>query len=93
AMTYTMIYEQPVVYEFYNIRVPTVLFIGKEDKTIIGKSLLSPDQQAIYGQYKLLGKQTAAKIPGAKIIEFDGCGHIPHIEVPTEFTVALLGSL
>jgi pimeloyl-ACP methyl ester carboxylesterase len=93
AMTYTMIYEQPVVYEFYNIRVPTVLFIGKEDKTIIGKALLSVDQQAIYGQYKLLGKQTAAKIPGAKIIEFDGCGHIPHIEVPTEFTVALLGSL
>lgn len=93
AMTYSMIYEQPVVYEFYNIKVPTVLFIGKEDKTIIGKSLLSPDQQAIHGQYKLLGKQTAAKIPGAKIIEFEACGHIPHIEVPTEFTVALLGSL
>ena len=93
AMTYTMIYEQPVAYEFYNLKVPTVLFIGKEDKTIIGKSLLSPDQQAIHGQYKLLGKQTAAKIPGAKIIEFEACGHIPHIEVPTEFTVALLGSL
>lgn len=93
AMTYSMIYEQPVVYEFYNLKVPTVLFIGKEDKTIIGKSLLSPDQQAIHGQYKLLGKQTAAKIPGAKIIEFEACGHIPHIEVPTEFTVALLGSL
>ncbi|MFP5079092.1 alpha/beta fold hydrolase [Pedobacter sp. JCM 36344] len=93
AMTYTMIYEQPVVYEFYNLRVPTILFIGREDKTILGKSLLSPDQQAIHGQYKLLGKQTAAKIPGAKIIEFEACGHIPHIEVPTEFTVALLGSL
>lgn len=93
ALTYTMIYEQPVVYEFYHIKVPTILFIGKEDKTIVGKALLSPDQQALYGQYRLLGKQTAAKIPGAKIIEFDGCGHIPHIEIPTEFTVALLGSL
>lgn len=93
AMTYTMIYEQPVVYEFINIKVPTVLFIGKEDKTIVGKGLLSPDQQALYGQYRFLGKQTAAKIPGAKIIEFDGCGHIPHIEIATEFNVALLGSL
>lgn len=93
AMTYTMIYEQPVFYEFINVRVPTVLFIGKEDKTVVGKGLLSPDQQALYGQYRFLGKQTAAKIPGAKIIEFDGCGHIPHIEIPTEFTVALLGSL
>ncbi|ATP58528.1 alpha/beta hydrolase [Pedobacter ginsengisoli] len=93
AMTYTMIYEQPIVYEFYNIKVPTVLFIGKEDKTVVGKGLLSPDQQALYGQYKLLGKQTAAKIPGAKIVEFEACGHIPHIEIPTEFNVALLGSL
>lgn len=93
ALTFTMIYEQPVVHEFINIRVPTVLFIGKEDKTIVGKGLLSPDQQALYGQYRLLGKQTAAKIHGAKLIEFDACGHIPHIEIPTEFIVALLGSL
>ncbi|EDM37515.1 hydrolase, alpha/beta fold family protein [Pedobacter sp. BAL39] len=93
AMTFSMIYEQPVVHEFVNIRVPTVLFIGKEDKTIVGKGLLSPDQQALYGKYRFLGKQTAAKIPGAKIIEFEGCGHIPHVEVTTEFTVALLGAL
>lgn len=93
AMTFTMIYEQPVADEFQDITVPTVLFIGKEDKTIVGKGLLSPEQQALHGQYKVLGKQTAAKIPKAKLIEFDGCGHIPHIEVPTEFTVALLGAL
>ena len=93
AMTFTMIYEQPVVYEFQNIKVPTVFFIGKEDKTIVGKGLLTRDQQAIHGQYRLLGKQTAAKIPGAKIIEFEACGHIPHIEIPTEFLVALTGSL
>ena len=93
AMTFTMIYEQPVVYEFQNIKVPTVLFIGKEDKTIVGKGLLTPNQQAIHGQYRLLGRQTAAKIPGAKIIEFEACGHIPHIEIPTEFLVALTGSL
>lgn len=93
ALTYTMIYEQPVVYEFQNLKVPTVLFIGKEDKTIVGKALLTPDQQALHGQYKFLGKQTAAKIIGAKIIEFDACGHIPHIEIPTEFLVALTGSL
>lgn len=93
AMTFTMIYEQPVVYEFQNLTVPTILFIGKEDKTIVGKGLLSPEEQALHGQYKVLGKQIAARIPKAKLIEFDGCGHIPHLEVPTEFTVALLGGL
>lgn len=93
AMTYTMIYEQPVVHEFQNITVPTILFIGKEDKTIVGKGLLSPAEQALHGQYKVLGKQIAARIPKAKLIEFEGCGHIPHLEVPTEFIVALLGGL
>jgi pimeloyl-ACP methyl ester carboxylesterase len=93
ALTSKMIYDQPVVNEFQNLKVPTVLFIGKEDKTIVGKALLSPEQQALHGQYKVLGKQTAAKIPGAKLIEFDACGHIPHVEITTEFLVALIGSL
>lgn len=93
AMTFTMIYEQPVVYEFQHITVPTILFIGKEDKTIVGKGLLSISEQSLHGQYKVLGKQTADRIPKAKLIEFDGCGHIPHVEVPTEFIVALLGGL
>ncbi len=93
ALTYTMIYEQPIVYEFQNLKVPTVLFIGKEDKTVVGKALLNPAQQALHGRYKLLGKQTVAKIPRAKLIEFDGVGHIPHLEAPTEFLIALIGSL
>ena len=93
AMTFSMIYEQPVLHEFPNISVPTVLFIGKEDKTIVGKGLLSPEQQALHGQYKKLGKQTAARIPKAGLIEFEGCGHIPHMEVPKKFIEALLGSL
>jgi pimeloyl-ACP methyl ester carboxylesterase len=93
AMTFTMIFEQPVVYEFANLKVPTVLFIGKEDKTIVGKALLSPAEQAQHGQYKALGKETAAKIPNAKLIEFESCGHIPHLEVPNEFLAALMKNL
>ncbi|WP_207533654.1 alpha/beta fold hydrolase [Desertivirga arenae] len=93
AMTFTMIYEQPVVHEFANLKVPTVLFIGKEDKTIVGKGLLSKEEQAKHGQYKLLGKETAKKIPGAKLIEFEGVGHIPHVQIPEEFTKALLSAL
>ena len=93
ALTFTMIYEQPVVHEFPNIKVPTLLIIGKEDKTIVGKGLLSAEDQKKYGQYNVLGKTTAAKIPGAKLIEFDNVGHIPHLEKPEEFMKALLGNL
>jgi pimeloyl-ACP methyl ester carboxylesterase len=93
ALTFTMIYEQPVVHEFANPKVPTLLLIGKEDKTIVGKGLLSAEDQKKYGQYKVLGKATAAKIQGSKLIEFEGLGHIPHLEKPEEFLKALIGNL
>jgi pimeloyl-ACP methyl ester carboxylesterase len=89
ALTFEMIYEQPVCYEFGLIKGPTVLFTGKEDKTIVGKGLLSDAEKAKHGQYKILGPETAKKIPGCKLIEFDNCGHIPHIEVPGKFLKAL----
>ncbi|WP_345949879.1 alpha/beta hydrolase [Mucilaginibacter sp. PAMB04274] len=93
ALTFEMIYEQPVCYEFGLIKVPTVLFTGKEDKTIVGKALLSDEERARHGQYKLLGPATAKKIPGCKLIEFDNCGHIPHIEVPDKFLKELMANL
>lgn len=93
ALTFEMIYEQPVCYEFGLIKVPTVLFIGKEDKTIVGKALLSDEEKAKHGQYKILGKATAAKIQGCKLIEFDNCGHIPHVEIPDVFLKVLVANL
>ncbi|MGF7040361.1 alpha/beta fold hydrolase [Mucilaginibacter lappiensis] len=93
ALTFEMIYEQPVCYEFSLIKVPTVLFIGKEDKTIVGKALLSDEEKAKHGQYKILGPETAKKNPGCKLIEFDNCGHIPHIEVPEKFLKALINNI
>jgi len=93
AITFTMIYEQPVVHEFVNLKVPTVLFIGREDKTIVGKGLLSKEEQAKHGQYKFLGKETAKKIPGSRIIEFEGVGHIPHIQIFDKFMAELTKAL
>jgi pimeloyl-ACP methyl ester carboxylesterase len=93
ALTFEMIYEQPVCYEFGLIKVPTVLFTGKEDKTIVGKALLNDEEKAKHGQYRILGPQTAKKIPECKLIEFENCGHIPHIEQPTKFLQALSDNL
>lgn len=88
-MTSQMIYEQPVLHEFPLLKVPVLLMIGTQDKTIVGKARLSADDQKKYGQYVHLGKQTAARIPGSKLIEFNNSGHIPHLEIATEFLKAL----
>jgi pimeloyl-ACP methyl ester carboxylesterase len=93
ALTSQMIYEQPVVHEFPSLKVPVLLLIGTQDKTIVGKGRLSPADQKKYGQYTRLGKQTAARITGAKLIEFENSGHIPHLEIPDEFMKALKENL
>ncbi len=93
ALTFEMIYEQPVCYEFGLLKVPVILFTGKQDRTIVGKALLSEEEKAKHGQYQLLGPATAKKIPNCKLIEFDNCGHIPHIEIPEVFLKSLLSNL
>ncbi|MEO5911043.1 MAG: alpha/beta hydrolase [Pelobium sp.] len=93
ALTAVMIYEQPVVYEFKNLQVPTVIMVGTKDHTIVGKGLLSKEQQDQHGIYKELGKTTANKIPDAKLLEFEGVGHIPHVQVFNDFMRELLNAL
>jgi pimeloyl-ACP methyl ester carboxylesterase len=89
ALTYEMIYTQPVIYEFPLIRVPTVLIIGQADRTVIGKDGTPPAIAATLGDYPTLGREAAAKIPGARLIPLEGLGHAPMIEAPERFYEAL----
>ena len=93
ALTYQMIYEQPVVYEFKNIVVPTLLIIGQEDRTVVGKNLLREEEQKKYGQYPRLGRKINAAIKNSRLVELSGVGHIPHIQSPEAFNNALFNFL
>lgn len=90
ALTYQMIYEQPVVYEFKYIQTPTLMIIGQEDRTIVGKGLLSKDMIAKHGQYPQLGQWFHQQIKNSKLVELKGVGHIPHIQVPEVFQKEVL---
>jgi pimeloyl-ACP methyl ester carboxylesterase len=90
ALTYDMIFTQPVVYEFQNIKAPTLLIIGTRDRTALGKPLVSKEVQATMGLYESLGKETQKRIPNAKLIEISNVGHMPHIESFNEFMQPLL---
>jgi len=80
ALTYDMIFNQPVVYEFQNIKCSTLLIIGTRDKTALGKPLVSESVRKTMGLYENLGKETQRKIPGSKLVEIPNIGHMPHIE-------------
>lgn len=86
AQTSDMIFTQPVVYEFKNLEVPTLLIVGTRDRTAIGRNnVKDPEVRASMGQYQLLGKKIQKEIPGAKLVELENVGHLPHIEVFPRF--------
>lgn len=85
ALTSDMIYNQPVCYEFKNIKVPTLLIIGTRDRTAIGKERAPKELQPKMGQYQELGKKAQQQIPGSKLVEIENVGHLPHIEVYQTF--------
>ncbi len=93
ALTYDMIYTQPVIHEFPNIQAPTLLIIGGRDTTALGKDMVDDAKRATLGQYPQLGKAAAKAIPQGKLVLLDGVGHLPHIETYDRFIQPLLDFL
>jgi pimeloyl-ACP methyl ester carboxylesterase len=93
ALTYQMIYEQPVCHEFSNISVKTLLVIGLSDRTVVGKARVKKELLSSIGQYPELGRKTAKLIRGSILVELPNVGHIPHIEAKEQFHQELLSFL
>jgi pimeloyl-ACP methyl ester carboxylesterase len=93
ALTYDMIYTQPVLYEVDLLHLPVSLLIGKKDNTVIGKAFAPAAVQKTLGHYSELGPALAARIPHAHLVTFDNLGHAPQIQDPARFHQALLAEL
>ncbi len=93
ALLYDMIFNQPVVYELSNLKMPTLLLIGDKDTTAIGKQFASPEVRAEIGHYPDLAKAAARQIPHATLVEFPDFGHAPQMQDPAAFHKALLDGL
>lgn len=90
ALAYDMIFTQPVVYEFENIKAPTLLIIGQRDRTALGKAKAPKEIQPTLGNYPALGKMTQKKILDSELVELENVGHLPHIEAYDKFIAPLL---
>lgn len=93
AAIYDMIYSQPVLYEFPQLAVPTLLMIGDKDTTAIGKDVAPPAVRARLGHYPELARRAVGQIPRARLVEFAQLGHAPMIQDPAAFQHALLAGL
>ena len=89
ALTSDMIFTQPVIYEFGNLKMPVIFIIGQLDKTAIGKDKADAKTAGELGNYPELGKKAAAAVQNGRLMPLDGLGHIPHIENFARFSEAL----
>jgi pimeloyl-ACP methyl ester carboxylesterase len=93
ALTFEMIYRQPVWHEFPLIKMPTLLVVGLKDRTTVGRGRVPEEILKDKGRYDLLGKAAAKDIPNCQLVEIPEVGHIPHLEAPEQFHQVLLDFL
>ena len=80
ALTFDMIFTQPVINEFSNLKTPTRLILGTRDRTGPGRGWKKPNTSYKLGQYHQLGDKVLKLISKAKLYEIKNIGHMPHIE-------------
>ena len=93
ALLYDMIFTQPVLYEFPHIRVPALVMVGTLDRTALGKDKVPDGVARTMGNYPELGRRTRDAIPGSRLVEIPGVGHIPHVEAYDLFLPPVLAFL
>jgi pimeloyl-ACP methyl ester carboxylesterase len=74
ALAQQMVYEDPVVYDWAHIKVPTMELGGDKD---------GPN-------FPQLAKRVCDTIPKCELVLLPGLGHVPHFEAPEVFYKALL---
>jgi pimeloyl-ACP methyl ester carboxylesterase len=93
ARTTEMIETQPVSYEFGRITVPTILMIGTLDHNVFGKSWAPPEIASQLPESSTFGDKAASRMRHARFVPLPGLGHVPQVEDPARFQVALIQAL
>jgi pimeloyl-ACP methyl ester carboxylesterase len=72
------------------LTVPTLLAIGQVGCTVFARRSARPEVVKPLGNFPALGRNPRQRIPGAKLVEFEGVGHVPHLDIPEHFHAAVL---
>jgi pimeloyl-ACP methyl ester carboxylesterase len=89
ALIYEMMFEEPIRQEYPLLKMPVLLIIGQEDRSVFFRRYASPEAIKPLGNWPLLGRQAIKELTDGKLIEIAGAGHVSHVEKFEEFEVAL----
>lgn len=93
ALTYDMIFTQPVVEEFNALTLPTALILGTRDRTAPGRANKREGVSRELGRYDKLGGEVKLRNNNINVIELEGLGHLPHIEDFESFAPVFLKTI
>src|SRR5271166_5910537 len=91
--SYQMIYTQPVAHEIPLIDRPTLFIMGTNDHNAPGRAYAPPELRDRMGQNAALAQALAAHMSNAKVVIFEGVGHLAHLEATQRFNETLLDFL
>jgi len=89
AHTYTMAYEQPVLYELGLLKLNTLLIAGEKDRAAIGRNRVGPKVRGTMGLWPQIAQRAAQAIPQCTLVLLPDVAHIPHLEAPARFHAEL----
>jgi pimeloyl-ACP methyl ester carboxylesterase len=93
ALTYDMIFNEPIRHEYRLLKMPVLLVIGQSDRSVFFRRYASPEAIKPLGNWPVLGREALKDLPDGKLIEITDVGHIPHAEKPDVFDAALTAFL
>jgi pimeloyl-ACP methyl ester carboxylesterase len=91
--SYQMIYAQPVAHEIPLIDRPTLFIMGANDHNAPGRPYAPPELRGKMGQNAALAQSLAGRMANAKVVVFEGVGHLGHLEATERFNDTVLDFL
>jgi pimeloyl-ACP methyl ester carboxylesterase len=89
ALTYHMIFDEPVRHEYALLKMPVLLIIGQGDRSVFFRRYASPEDIKTLGNWPELGRAAMKELPDGKLVEIEGAGHVSHVEQFATFIEAL----
>ncbi|WP_051291984.1 alpha/beta fold hydrolase [Acetobacter nitrogenifigens] len=90
ALTYQMIYREPVRPLYASLTMPVMLTAGTKDRSAPLISYASAAARAAMPGIHPAAQQAVNELRNGRFISFSDAGHVPHLEMPERFRAELL---
>ena len=90
ALTYQMIYREPVRDQIDDIRAPTLMIAGEKDVSTPLKHYALPDNASRMPTIPAAVAEAAKDLRRGSVLVVPDAGHVPHLEAPDVFRKAML---